>query len=110
MTQDKQTLIPIKLPQNEIETFCRKWKITEFALFGSAVRSDFGPESDIDALVTFDAAAEWTLFDHVDMQEELKAMLNRKVDLVSRRGIEGSRNHIRRQEILESAQVIYAAS
>ena len=73
------------------------------------MRSDFAENSDIDVLVTYDPAANWTLFDHVDMQAELAKMLNRDVDLVSRRGIERSRNQIRRQEILETAQVIYAA-
>lgn len=110
MTQNKQTANSIQLPYHKIKDFCRKWRISEFALFGSALRSDFGPDSDIDALVTFDPTANWTLFDHVDMQTELEAILNRDVDLVSRGGIERSRNHIRRQEILDSAQVIYAAS
>ncbi len=110
MTQNMQAANLNQLPTDKIEEFCRKWNISEFALFGSAVRSDFGPDSDIDALVTFDPTANWTLFDHVDMQTELKPIFDRDVDLVSRGGIERSRNHIRRQEILESAQVIYAAS
>ncbi|MCB8922360.1 MAG: nucleotidyltransferase domain-containing protein [Ardenticatenaceae bacterium] len=98
------------LSKEKLAAFCEKWQIIEFALFGSAIRNDFRPDSDVDALVTFDPAARWTLFDHVDMQSELKAMLNREVDLVSKRGIERSQNHIRRKEILESAQVIYASS
>jgi hypothetical protein len=102
--------INIHLPENKIKAFCQKWKITEFALFGSAIRGDFRPDSDIDVLVTFESTANWTLFDHVDMESELKAILGRDVDLVSRRGIERSRNHIRRQDILDSAQVIYAAA
>lgn len=110
MTQNMQAANLNQLPTNKIEEFCRKWNISEFALFGSAVRSDFGPNSDIDALVTFDSSANWTLFDHVDMQTELETIFDRDVDLVSRGGIERSRNHIRRQEILDSAQVIYAAS
>jgi predicted nucleotidyltransferase len=97
-----------KLPHHQIETFCRKWQIAEFALFGSVVYGNFRPDSDIDALVTFDPAAQWTLFDHVDMRMELETLFNRDVDLVSRQGIERSRNYIRRQEILDSAQVIYA--
>lgn len=104
----QNTAIP--LPHDEIEAFCRKWQIIEFSLFGSFVHGNFRPDSDIDALVTFDPAAEWTLFDHVDMQMELATLFNRDVNLVSRRGIERSRNHIRRQEILDSAQVIYAAA
>lgn len=102
--------INIHLPENKIKAFCQKWKITEFALFGSAIRGDFRPDSDIDVLVTFESTANWTLFDHVDMETELKAILGRDVDLVSRRGIERSRNNIRRRDILDSAQVIYAVA
>jgi predicted nucleotidyltransferase len=110
MGHHNQAAATIHLPENKIKAFCQKWKITEFALFGSSVRGNFRPDSDIDVLVTFDPAARWTLFDHVDMQTELKTILDRDVDLVSRRGIERSRNHIRRQAILDSAQVIYAVS
>lgn len=100
----------IDLPEDKIAAFCRKWKIQEFALFGSALEGTFRPDSDVDVLVTFEPDARWTLFDHVDMQDELKAILGREVDLVSRRGIERSRNQIRRRAILDSARVIYAAT
>ncbi len=66
--------------------------------------------SDIDVLVSFSNDAQWTLFDQVDMQDELKAIFGREVDLVSKRGIERSRNAIRRKAILHSAEVIYAQS
>ncbi|MEZ4591299.1 MAG: nucleotidyltransferase family protein [Chloroflexota bacterium] len=89
--------------------FCQKWLIQEFALFGSATRPDFNPSSDIDVLVTFKPEAQWTLFDHVDMQDELRALFGREVDLVSRKGIERSQNHIRRHEIINSARVMYVA-
>ena len=100
----------LAVPKEKIADFCRRWKIIEFALFGSVLRGDFRPESDIDVLVTFAPDARWSLFDHVEMQDELKALFGRNVDLVSRRGIERSRNPIRRKEILESAEVIYAAA
>lgn len=100
----------IEIPTDKIADFCQRWKIKEFALFGSVVREDFRPDSDIDVLVTFAPDAQWTLFDHVDMQDELEAIFGRKVDLVSKRGIERSRNYIRRKAILSSAEVIYAAS
>lgn len=99
----------IKLPADKLKAFCRRWKITEFALFGSVLRDDFRPDSDIDVLVTFAPEAGWSLFDHVTMQDELKAILGRTVDLVSRRGIERSQNYIRRKAILSSAEVIYVA-
>lgn len=90
--------------------FCQRWQITEFALFGSILSSDFRPDSDVDVLVTFVPNAGWSLFDQIDMQDELQAIFDRPVDLVSRRGIEHSRNYLRRQAILDSAKVIYAVS
>ena len=98
----------IPIPEDKITAYCRRWKITELALFGSILGDDFGPDSDIDVLVTFVPDTKWTLFDHVEMQDELKHLLARDVDLVSKRGIENSRNYIRRKEILGSARVIYA--
>jgi hypothetical protein len=100
----------IEIPTDKIADFCQRWKITEFAFFGSVLRDDFRPDSDVDILVTFDPDAHRTLFDMVDMQDELEAMFGRKVDLVSKRGIERSRNYLRRKAILNSAQIIYAAS
>jgi hypothetical protein len=73
------------------------------------LRDDFRPDSDVDVLVTFAPEAEWSLFDHVTMEEELSSILDRKVDLVSRRGIERSRNWIRRKAILEAAEPFYVA-
>jgi predicted nucleotidyltransferase len=99
----------IPLPQDKIADFCRRWKINEFALFGSVLRSDFGPESDLDILVTFTPEADWSLFDHVRMQQELNLLLNRKIDLFSRRAVEQSHNEPRRREILDTAQAIYVA-
>jgi predicted nucleotidyltransferase len=98
-----------EIPSDKISDYCRRWKITELALFGSALRDDFDQESDIDVLVTFERDAHWTLFDMVDMQEELKNIFGREVDLVSRRGIESSQNYLRREEILSSAKVIHAS-
>ena len=97
----------IKIPHEKITNFCRQRNITELALFGSVLRNDFRPESDIDVLVTFAPDAGWSLFDHVTMQDELKVIFGRNVDLVSRRGVERSQNYIRRKAILSSAQVIY---
>jgi uncharacterized protein len=99
----------LEIPQGKIAEFCRKWKITEFALFGSVLRDDFRPDSDVDVLVKFAPDAHTSLFDHVEMQDELEVIFGRKVHLVSRRSIEQSHNPIRRQAILESAQVVYVA-
>jgi predicted nucleotidyltransferase len=99
----------VDLPMSAIAAFCGKWKITEFALFGSALRDDFDVASDIDLLVTFAPDVEWSLFDHVRMKAELEEILGRKVDLVNRRALEKSDNWIRRKLILETARVIHAA-
>ena len=99
----------IAIPADGIAAFCERWQVTELALFGSVLRDDFGPDSDIDVLVSFDAAARHTLFDMARMEGELKVLFGRDVDLVSRRGVERSGNHLRREAVLHSAQTIYAA-
>ncbi|OHB88367.1 MAG: nucleotidyltransferase [Planctomycetes bacterium RIFCSPHIGHO2_02_FULL_50_42] len=99
----------IDVPGEKIEKFCKKWGVHELSLFGSVLRDDFRPDSDIDVLVTFDENAGHSLFDMVHMEDELKVIFGRNVDIVSRRGIESSRNYIRRNAILNSAEVVYAA-
>ena len=101
--------VKISIDREKIGEFCRRWEITELALFGSVLRDDFRPDSDVDVLVTFAPNAHWSLFDLVEMQDDLKALFGRGVDLVSRRGIEASRNYIRRKAILSSAEVIHVA-
>ncbi len=78
------------------------------ALFGSALRKDFRPDSDLDVLVAFAVDAEWGLLDHVRMQQELQTLLRRNVDLISKRALEQSQNWIRRQEILATTQVLFS--
>jgi uncharacterized protein len=95
------------IPKAELAEFCRRWNISELALFGSALREDFRPDSDVDVLVSFSPEAHITLFDMAQMQEEPKGIFKREVDLVSRRGLERSRNYLRRKQILGSAQVIH---
>lgn len=97
------------IPMNEIAKFCQRWQIGELALFGSASRDDFGPDSDLDILVTFAADAEWGLFDHVQMQQELQTLLHLSVDLISKRALERSQNWLRRQEIIDTAQTLFSA-
>ena len=97
------------LPKSEIAEFCRRWRISEMALFGSVLRDDFRADSDIDVLVSFAPGAEWSLFDHVRMEEELGGILGRKVDLVTRKALERSRNPVRREAILSAARIIHAA-
>jgi uncharacterized protein len=97
----------LNISRAAIVDYCQRWKITKMELFGSVLRDDFRPDSDVDVLVTFTPDAHWTLFDLVDMRDEFIALLGRKVDLMTRRAIERSRNYIRRKAILDSAQVIY---
>lgn len=99
----------IPMPDERLEEFCRRWKIAELRLFGSALREDFRPDSDLDLLVNFAPEADWSLLDHVAMEEELSSILGRKVDLVTRRAIERSSNWIRRKAILESAEPYFVA-
>lgn len=92
-----------------MEAFCRKWELAELAVFGSVLREDFREASDVDVLVTFEAGSRWSLWDLLHMQDELKGLLGRDVDIFERVAVERSRNYIRREAILSSAQVIYAA-
>jgi len=91
----------------ESEEFCRRWKIRELAVFGSFLRDDFRPGSDLDFLYTFAADVHWTLFDLVMVDQELSAIVGREVDLVSRSAVERSQNYIRRRHILSTAEPIY---
>lgn len=99
----------IAIPSDRIAGFCRRWQIAELALFGSVVRDDLGPDSDVDVLVSFAPEARRTLFDIARMQDELSGMLGRDVGPVTRAAVEGSRTYIRRKAILESSQVVHAA-
>lgn len=94
--------------QADLDQFCRRWAVSELALFGSVLREDFGPESDVDILVTFAPDADWGLLDHVQMELELSELLDREVDLLTRRAVERSQNPFRRREILDTARTIYA--
>ena len=86
--------------------FCRKWKVAELSFFGSVLRDDFRPDSDVDVLVSFEADAGWTLLDLVSMQREIAEVLGRSVDLVEEAAL---RNQYRRSAILKSKQIVYAA-
>jgi uncharacterized protein len=101
--------IAIDYDKEKLRDFCRRWKITEFSLFGSVVRDDFGPESDVDVMVRFAEDAPWTLYDMSDMHDELKALFDRDVDLLTRRAVERSPNPIRKNSILSSAVTLDVA-
>lgn len=96
----------IDIPIEKIEAFCRKWKIKEFALFGSVLRDDFRSDSDVDVLVTFEPDEDFDFDDRMKMQEEIEGIFGRKVDLVEKRLI---RNPFRRYDILMTKEIVYAA-
>lgn len=97
----------IGIPLEKIAEFCDRWQVSNLCLFGSVLRPDFRPDSDIDILIDFDAEAKPTLFDLVDMEEQLQEIFHRDIDLVTRQGIENSDNYLRRQAILSTTQQIY---
>jgi len=97
------------IPDERLSGFCKRWRVSRLELFGSACRADFRPDSDLDLLVTFEEDVPWTLLDMVKMQEELEGITGRQVDLVSRKAVEQDLNWIRRDEILGSAETVYAA-
>lgn len=101
-------MVRLNFDQPELREFCDRWKVSRLELFGSALRDEDRPDSDIDLLVSFKAEAEWSLLDHERMRAELSELLGRDVDLVSRKGIEASPNWVRRDAILSSARTVYA--
>jgi len=98
--------LAIQVDSERIADFCRKWRVKELALFGSALRGDFGPGSDVDVLVELQPDHGLSLYDWVDMIEELEGIFERPVDLVAKGGL---RNPFRRREILRTAEVVYAS-
>ncbi|HUT47542.1 MAG TPA: nucleotidyltransferase family protein [Sedimentisphaerales bacterium] len=96
----------IEISESQLAELCRKWKVTELSLFGSILRDDFGPDSDIDVLVVFQTDAPWSMWNLMDMKAELEALFDRPVDLVEK---EALRNPWRKRRILSTYEVVYAA-
>lgn len=96
----------IRIPRKKIAEFCQQWGVVELSLFGSVLRDDFRPNSDVDILVTFAREAQISLFDLVQMKLDLEEIFQRSVDVIEKGALE---NPFRKQEILKTAQVIYAA-
>ena len=99
----------IQTPRDELAAFCERWGVVELALFGSALREDFGPDSDVDILISFEESARPTLLDMVHMEDKLTEMFGRPAEVLERAAVEASANFIRRKAILDSAETIYAA-
>ncbi|HEX40577.1 MAG TPA: DNA polymerase subunit beta [Phycisphaerales bacterium] len=96
----------VQLDRDALAGFCRKWRIRELSIFGSALRDDFGPDSDLDFLVSFEPQAGWDLWDLVALRDDLMSIVGRDVDVVVR---EALRNPYRRKQILSHHEVIHAA-
>ena len=101
-----ETTVHTDLPMPQIEEFCRKYGVAEFCLFGSVLREDFGPKSDIDIMLKFKAGRGFTFENTPDIQEELEAMFGRSVDVIEKGRI---RNPFRQHAIMNSYRVVYAA-
>jgi predicted nucleotidyltransferase len=97
----------LELPLDRIAAFCRKWGIRELSVFGSILRDDFGPQSDVDFLADFDPEYRHSLFDMVYLEDELREIVGRDVDVAVKLAVQQSRNPYRRREILGSARVVY---
>jgi uncharacterized protein len=97
----------LSISPQQLEEFCQRRHVTELALFGSILRNDFHPSSDIDILITFQPDIKTSLLDLVDMQYELEEITHRKVDLLTKKSVTNSPNWIRRKEILSTTRVIY---
>ena len=96
--------------QDELEALCRRHRVKALYLFGSATREDFDPQrSDLDLLVEFEAIHRPTFSDLMTMEDELRAVFGRDIDLVDRVSVEESKNYIRRESILGNLEPLYAA-
>ena len=96
----------LSLPKEKIEEFCLRWKIVEFSLFGSVLRDDFNPDSDVDILVSLSEDSDLDLYDWITMIDELKYIFKREVDLVEKSTL---RNPFRRKAILTNREIVYAS-
>ena len=102
--------IAIEIDKPKLRDFCQRWKVTEFALFGSVTRpEEFRVDSDVDVLARFTPDAPWTLFDWVHMEDELAEIFGRPVDLVEWEAVETSDNRFRKRAILNSVVMLDVA-
>jgi uncharacterized protein len=108
--QSSKQELGIRLPMAQIAAFCQRWSIARLEVFGSALRDDFRPDSDLDLLATYAPEAQWSLLDRVRMKLELEDMLDREVDLLNRRALEKASPHARAAAILAQAEPLYVQS
>ncbi len=87
----------------QITEFCRRFHVTYLALFGSVLRDDFGPDSDIDVLVQFETGKEPGLLGLQRMEDELSALLRRRVDLRTPKDL----SHYFREKVINEAEAVF---
>ena len=91
---------------DDVINICKKYAIIELSIFGSSIRDDFNNNSDVDILVSFGKNSNITLFDVMELENEFSKLLNKKVDIVEK---ESLKNAIRKNRILSTREIIYAA-
>lgn len=99
----------IELDTEEVRRFCQRWKVRNLSVFGSVLRHDFRPDSDVDFLVEFEEDEDWDLFDDLQMCEELSGIIGREANILTRRAVESAQNRRLRQDILSTAETVCAA-
>ena len=102
-----ETALP--LAPEQLTEFCRRYQIVELALFGSILREDYRPDSDVDFLVTYAPDKRWRPWGELPEQVEMETLLGRKVDWITRKSVEASANPLFRRAVLTQAEVIYAS-
>jgi predicted nucleotidyltransferase len=103
------TIKNIEIREEKLKEICREYSIRELSIFGSALRNDFNPDSDIDLLIEFKPESGISLFDLVDLKKEFEELFGRDVDIVSKNAIKLSRNQLKKKSILENYKIIYAS-
>ena len=101
--------VHIEISNDNIVEFCQRNHICSFAFFGSVLRDDFGPDSDVDVLVEFEDVYSPSLMELASIENELTKVLGHKADMVERCSVEQSKNYIRRRHVLESLEAVYVA-
>jgi predicted nucleotidyltransferase len=99
----------LEVDERALASLCRKWKIAKLEAFGSVLRDDFRPESDVDLLVSYEDGSRKRFDDQLSAVEDFQKLFGREVELVPRKRIEASENYIRRHAILTTAKVVYGS-
>ena len=102
--------LAMPLPMDELAAFCKKWRIFKLSVFGSILRDDFRPDSDVDFVAEFEEGAKRGFLEEFAMEEELESLVGRHVDILDERLVRSSRNPYRREEILGAAESLIDAS